>query len=122
MAFVNVPTQMRQFAGGASRIEADGATLRQVFRALGRQFPDLRDRVMQDDGIATGVSVAINDNVVSTGLSEPVPGDAEITIVPQISGGTHRFRAAEINAGQRYDRPPSPNRVPSQPEGPIPLR
>ena len=87
MATLIVPTQMRQLAAGASRIEADGQTLRQVFRDLGRRFPELRDRVMQGDRIALGVSVAINDNVVSTGLSEPVPVGAEITIVPQISGG-----------------------------------
>ena len=88
MATLIVPTQLRQLAAGASRIEADGQTLRQVFRDLGRRFPELRDRVMQGDRIAPGVSVAINDNVVSTGLSEPVPVGAEITIVPQISGGS----------------------------------
>lgn len=110
MVTVIVPTQMRQLAGGASRIEADGATLRQVFRALGLQFPQLRDRIMQDDQIASGVSVAINDNVVSTGLSEPVPDDAEITIVPQISGGTHRFRAPEIDADQSWRLRTEPRR------------
>ncbi len=91
MPILIVPPQMRQLADGASRIEAEGQTLRQVFRDVGRRFPRLRDRVMQGDLIAPGVSVAINDNVVSTGLSEPVPVDAEITIVPQISGGSGEF-------------------------------
>jgi molybdopterin synthase sulfur carrier subunit len=90
MVVLIVPQQMRQLAGGTSRVEAEGQTLRQVFRDVGRRFPELRDRVMQEDRIAPGVSVAINDNVVSTGLSEPVPPDAEITIVPQISGGRAR--------------------------------
>ena len=87
MSVVIVPNQMRPLAGGRSRIETQGATLRQVFRDLGERFPELRDRLMRDDAIAPGISVAIDDNVVSTGLSEPVPPDAEITIVPQISGG-----------------------------------
>lgn len=87
MVTILIPTQMRRLTGGEAQVSARGKNLRQVFRDVGTRYPDLRDRVVEDDRIAPGVSLAIDGNVVSTGLLESVPDEAEITIVPQISGG-----------------------------------
>ena len=74
-----------------AEIEGSGATLQQLLpRRSGKRYPKLRDRVVVDGGIAPGISIAIDGNVVSSGLLEPVPEGAEITIVPQISGGGGR--------------------------------
>jgi hypothetical protein len=87
MATILIPPQMRHLTEGETSVEADGKTLRQLFIDAGRRFPALRDRVIEDGVIAPGISLAIDDNVVSTGLVEAVGPDAQITIVPQISGG-----------------------------------
>ena len=40
--------------------------------------------------IRDAISIAINGDVIVGGLSEPVPTDAEIAIMPAISGGSIR--------------------------------
>ncbi len=87
MATILIPPQMRHLTDGETSIEAEGETLRQLFTNIGQRFPQLRDRVIDDGLIAPGISLAVDDNVVSTGLVESVGPDARITIVPQISGG-----------------------------------
>lgn len=90
MPKILIPSQMRHLTDGLAEIEGTGATLQQLFRATGKRYPKLRERVVVDGGIAPGISIAIDGNVVSSGLLEPVPPTAEITIVPQISGGGGR--------------------------------
>ena len=87
MPKILIPPQMRHLTDGLAEIEGSGATLQQLLRDTGKRYPKLRQRVIADGGIAPGISIAIDGNVVSSGLLEPVPEGAEITIVPQISGG-----------------------------------
>ena len=90
MPKILIPPQMRHLTDGLAEIEGSGATLQQLLRDTGKRYPKLRERVIADGGIAPGISIAIDGNVVSSGLLEPVPEGAEITIVPQISGGGGR--------------------------------
>lgn len=87
MATVLIPPAMRTLSDGEARLEAQGATLRQVIRDLGERYPQLTSRLVEDGRIGRGLTIAINGNVVSTGLIEPVPDGAEIVILPAISGG-----------------------------------
>ena len=52
-----------------------------------RPAHELAERLVNEGKIGRGISLAINGDVVSTGLITKVPEGAEIAIVPQISGG-----------------------------------
>ncbi len=87
MVRVLIPVTLRTLSGGEAEIEAVGHNLRSVIADLGERYPELAGRLVQDGRIGRGLTLAINGDVVSTGLITKVPADAEIAIVPQISGG-----------------------------------
>lgn len=82
-----IPVTLRTLSGGEPEIEATGHNLRSVIADVGERHPDLAARLVQNGRIGRGLTLAINGDVVSTGLVTPVPENAEIAIVPQISGG-----------------------------------
>lgn len=82
-----IPVALRTLSGGEPEIEATGHNLRSVIADVGERHPDLAARLVQNGRIGRGLTLAINGDVVSTGLVTPVPENAEIAIVPQISGG-----------------------------------
>ncbi len=87
MIVVFIPSQMRPLTEGKDRVEAEGTTVRQVIDALDARYPGFRARVLEDDRIRPGLSVAVNGVVATLGLLEKVPPHAEITIVPALGGG-----------------------------------
>ena len=82
-----VPAPLRTLSDGAPALSAEGHNLRALIADLGTRHPDLAARLVNGDRIGRGLSLAINGDVVSTGLLTKVPEGAEIAIVPQISGG-----------------------------------
>ena len=87
MAKVLVPVTLRSLSGGDAEIEAAGRNLRGVIASLSERYPALAARLLNGGPNGRGLTLAIDGNVVSTGLITAVPEDAEIAIVPQISGG-----------------------------------
>jgi len=87
MATVFIPALLRKLTGGKDRTSATGATLGELINDLDRQFPGFRDRVVEHGDLAGSVAVSINGEVITGGLSEPVPTDSEIHFVPAIAGG-----------------------------------
>lgn len=86
MPRVLLPALLRPYAGGASSVDASGATLRAVIADLDRQFPGLRDRVVDAGTIRPDVMIAIDADEVRD-LDAPVPANGEIHILPAIAGG-----------------------------------
>ncbi len=84
---VHVPQSLRTLSNGEAVLTAAGHNLRAVIKDLALRYPQLAERLVNGDRIGRGLSLAINGDVVSTGLITPVPEGAEIAIVPQISGG-----------------------------------
>ncbi|MXX47593.1 MAG: MoaD/ThiS family protein [Chloroflexi bacterium] len=87
MITVLIPQPLRTLTNGESVLTAEGHNIRAVIRDLSSRYPELADRLMDGSKIGRGISLAINGDVVSTGLITRVPEGAEIAIVPQISGG-----------------------------------
>ena len=87
MANVFIPALLRKLTGGKDRTTATGATLRDIIDDLERQFPGFRDRVVENGDLAGSVAVSINGEVITGGLSEPVPPESEVHFVPAIAGG-----------------------------------
>jgi molybdopterin converting factor small subunit len=84
---VKLPTVLRPLAGGAERVEADGATVGEVFAALD---PPLRRRLTDEQGaIRRHVNVYLgNDNIRDLdGLGTTLRDGDELLVLPSIAGG-----------------------------------
>ena len=89
-----IPTPLRPFAGGRSRIEIDVAkdppALGDALEALWQAAPGVRDRVVTEQGeVRQHVNVFVGTESCrwTGGLPTPIAAGAEIAIYPAISGG-----------------------------------
>jgi molybdopterin converting factor small subunit len=89
-----IPTPLRPFAGGRSRIEIDvgkeSPVLGDALAALWAAAPGVRDRVVTEQGEVrqhVNVFVGTESSRWTGGLATPVADGAEIAIFPAISGG-----------------------------------
>jgi molybdopterin converting factor small subunit len=84
---IKLPTVLRPLAGGADRVEADGATVGEVVAALD---PVLRRRLTDEQGaVRRHVNIYLgNDNIRDLdGLGTPLKDGDELIILPSIAGG-----------------------------------
>ncbi len=89
MSRVRIPPVLRDVAGGAREIEADGASVAEVLESLFTQHPELRDRVTENGALSRYVNVYVNDRDIRyrDGLHTAVgPGDTVI-LLPAMAGG-----------------------------------
>jgi sulfur-carrier protein len=74
--------------GGVSRVEVPGSTVRQVIENLEALHPGARAQLMDGARLRPNLSVAVDGEVSSIGLLEPVEPDSEVHFVTAISGGS----------------------------------
>jgi molybdopterin converting factor small subunit len=86
MATVFIPAILRPLAGGVEKAEAGGGTVREVVSDLVRQYPGLKGRVVDGEGIRPEVFIAVGGEE-AFGLDAPVPAGAEVHILPAMAGG-----------------------------------
>ena len=87
---VRIPTPMRALAKGAAEAQAKGDTVEALIGDLERQFPGLRERLVDEAGeLRRFVNIYVNQEDIrfldnkATKLKD---GD-EVAIVPAIAGG-----------------------------------
>jgi sulfur-carrier protein len=87
---VKLPTILRKHAGGEAKIEAEGATLRELLGNLESSYPGITKNVLADDGgLHRFINVYVNDEDVrylgslETELNE---GDT-VSLLPAVAGG-----------------------------------
>lgn len=87
---VRIPTPLRALTRGSAEVQAKGETVDDVVHDLDRQFPGLRDRLMDEKGeLRRFINLYVNEEDVrfldgrTTNLKE---GDT-VSIVPAIAGG-----------------------------------
>lgn len=81
MAQVTLVGNLKQFTGGVSELTVDAANVRQLFRKLGDQFPELAPHL--EDGLV----VAIDGQIYQDALLEPISSNSDVHVLPQIAGG-----------------------------------
>jgi sulfur-carrier protein len=87
MATVHLPTPLRTLTQGQSPVEADGASVGEVIEDLERQFPGLRERLVEGSKLRRGLAVFVNDQAPMGGLGAKVPEGASVYFAPAIAGG-----------------------------------
>lgn len=87
MAIVWIPPLIRPLTDGKSQVEVAGETVRAVVEALETRYPGVAARLVEDDRIRPGLSVAVDGTVGNKGLREPVGPNSEVHFVPAMTGG-----------------------------------
>ncbi len=87
---VRIPTPLRRITGGAARVDATGATVREALDGLVAAYPELGERVYDDQGQLRrfiNLFVGGEDIRFLSGLETPLSDGAELSIVPAVAGG-----------------------------------
>ena len=78
---------MRNLSGGRHRVEVEGATVRQVIESLDKQFPGMKERLMENGSLMPGISVIVDGQQSQLGLLERLEEASEVHFLPAIGGG-----------------------------------
>ncbi|SDX54766.1 ThiS family protein [Ruegeria halocynthiae] len=81
MIEVHLWSSLRSLTGGQQVVEVEAATTGELLKELVRLHPGLQAP------IDAGVSVAVDGRIIATGLSEPIPEDAEVYLMQRLRGG-----------------------------------
>jgi len=89
---VRIPTYLAAFAGGRNLLAIEGspATVSETLTALWKEYPGLRDRIVDEQGaVRQHINIFVGDEAIrfADGLATKVPAEAEVLIVPAVSGG-----------------------------------
>ena len=86
---VKIPTQLREAAGGAATVQAEGATVGEALESVFAAHGELRERLYQDGGLRRFVNVYLGGEDIRflDGLETPVADGDEVTILPAVAGG-----------------------------------
>lgn len=92
MATIRIPSPLRRYTNGQSKVEGSGATIKEVIGNLDAQFPGIKARLCEEDGqIKRYVNVFVNDEEIRAlqGADTPIADKDEISIIPAMAGGYH---------------------------------
>ncbi len=90
MATVLMPTPLRRFTGGQSKVTASADTVGGLIRTLDGQYPGVAGKLLDDGGeIKRFINVFVNDDEVRSlqGLATPLSDGDRVSIVPAMAGG-----------------------------------
>ena len=84
---VLLPTPLADYTAHRREVEADGATLDELFRDLDRRFPGLRFRVIDEqDAIRPHIKIFVNREPERS-LGRALAAGDEVLVVAALSGG-----------------------------------
>ena len=86
---VHIPTPMRQHTAGAATVEVQAATVQAALQSLGRQYPDITQRMFDGERLKRFLNVYLNDEDIRylDDLGTAVKDGDELSIIPAVAGG-----------------------------------
>jgi len=87
---VRIPTTLRKITGGVSKLDVQGATVREALQQVVTAHPELGERVYDDQGELrrfVNLFVGGEDIRFLSGLETPLTDGVELSIVPAVAGG-----------------------------------
>lgn len=90
MATVRLAPVLRQYAGGAKQVTAQGSTLAEILSNLYERYPDLREQLQPEgEELSRFVNVYVNDEDVRhlQKLETPVAANDTVIFLPAMAGG-----------------------------------
>ncbi len=90
MSSVFIPSPLRRYTAGQSKVQVSGGTISELIENLERQYPGVKSRLCDESGqIKRYVNVFVNDEEIRAlqGADTRLADKDEITIVPAMAGG-----------------------------------
>jgi molybdopterin synthase sulfur carrier subunit len=86
---VRIPAPLRPIVGGASAVECQPGTVRELIDQLDARHAGFRDRVMENGSLRRFVNVFVagQDVRFDDGIDTVVADGQEVTILPAVAGG-----------------------------------
>lgn len=86
---VRIPAPLRTVTGGASAVECEPGTVRDLIDQLDARHSGFRDRVMENGSLRRFVNVFVSGEDVrfGEGIETAVADGQEVTILPAVAGG-----------------------------------
>ena len=86
---VRIPTPLRTVTKGAAEVQAAGATVGDVIDDLERQFPGMRDRLLEGGAVRRFINLYVNEEDIRflEGAQTALKTGDQLSIVPAIAGG-----------------------------------
>jgi molybdopterin synthase sulfur carrier subunit len=87
---VRIPTPLRSLTKGAAEVRGSGDTVGDIIQDLERQFPGLRDRLMDEGGdLRRFINIYVNEEDIRflEGAKTTLKAGDSVSIVPAIAGG-----------------------------------
>ncbi|MBV9665217.1 MAG: MoaD/ThiS family protein [Actinobacteria bacterium] len=87
---VRVPSQLRTLSGGASEVQVEGSTVKEVLDALDVAHPGFAERLFDESGTLrrfVNVFVADEDIRFLDGVDTTLSPGSTVSIVPAVAGG-----------------------------------
>jgi molybdopterin synthase sulfur carrier subunit len=90
MTTIRIPSPLRKYTAGQSKVEGSGSTVSELLESLEAQYPGIKSRLCDDSNqIKRYVNVFVNDEEIRTlqGVETTIADKDEISIVPAMAGG-----------------------------------
>lgn len=90
MATVRIPSPLRRYTNGQSKVDSNGKNIGQLIESLETQYPGIKSRLCDEHGqIKRYVNIFVNDKEIRNleGADTAVAEGDEVSIVPAMAGG-----------------------------------
>lgn len=86
---IQIPTPMREQAGGKAEVEVAGATVKAALDDLIRQYPGLAPKLFDNGKLRPYVNVFVNDEDIRylDEMQTPVSDGVIVALIPAVAGG-----------------------------------
>ena len=86
---VQVPTPMREAAGGNAEVAVAGATVKDALADLVRQYPALQSKLFDGGKVRPYVNIFVNDEDIRylVELDTAVTDGVIVALIPAVAGG-----------------------------------
>ncbi|OWK37988.1 ubiquitin-like small modifier protein 1 [Fimbriiglobus ruber] len=86
---VQIPTPMREQAGGSAEVVVTGATVKAALDDLTRQHPALAAKLFDNGKLRPYINVFVNDEDIRylDDLDTPVKDGEIVALIPAVAGG-----------------------------------
>ncbi len=84
---VHIPSPLRSYTKGASKVDADGASVDEMLNHLDKQFPGIKFRMIDEQSrMRQHIKIFVNKETVDT-VRAPLYSADEVHIICALSGG-----------------------------------
>lgn len=84
---VHIPSPLRSYTKGASKVDADGGSVDELLNHLDKQFPGIKFRMIDEQSrMRQHIKIFVNKESVDT-VRAPLKSADEVHIICALSGG-----------------------------------